>query len=128
MRQLRTEFRQSAKPEMTVPQHRILAHILGGAQTAAELAELQGVSLPAISKMVEFLVERGYLKREFRSGNRKQVFLHLTPQGRARYQKTRDLAQERLAPTLAQATAQEREVIIKGLQTLHALMNSNSTS
>ena len=49
MRVIRRELRQFAKPSLTVPQFRVLAHINSGTELTSDLAEQHGISLPAIA-------------------------------------------------------------------------------
>src|SRR5690242_809645 len=97
MRRIREEIRSSSHSEFTVPQLRIMDQLVRGLSTAAELAEYQGVSLAAISKMVDGLVERGLVVRQFKSGNRKQIFLFPSTKGKKLYLTFRSLAQRNIS-------------------------------
>ena len=48
-----------AKPQLTIAQLRILAKLNQALFTVSEMAEWQGVSAPAMSKMVGILEKRG---------------------------------------------------------------------
>ncbi|MGZ3688970.1 MAG: hypothetical protein ACXVBW_11750, partial [Bdellovibrionota bacterium] len=80
-------------------------------------------SLPAISKMVDGLVEKGWIIRTFREGNRKQIFLKLTPQGRARYLKFRAAAQKAIAARLGKIEKKGRGTIHDGLAELESWLH-----
>ena len=127
MKLLRRELRAAAQSELSIPQHRVLAHLYGGYSTSAELAELQGVSLPAISKMIDGLAKQGFIRRSFKQGNRKQVFLKLTDKGRARYIKSKEMAQARLAVNLAELSLNDQATLEKGLKVLERLMENQRT-
>ncbi len=58
MRLLRQEMRLEASGVLTVPQFRILANINRGLDSINAISKLHGVSQPAMSRMVEGLVER----------------------------------------------------------------------
>lgn len=124
MRVLRRVLRASASLDLTIPQWRVLAHVNRGAATAAELAELQGVSMVAICKMLDGLVTRGLLGREHRDGNRKQLFLSLTPAGRALYLKTRREAQRVISDELARTSRQGRVEMKVGLLAMQNFFGS----
>ena len=121
MRIIRREVRNEAH-ELTVPQMRILAHVDRGIATAGELAELQGVSLPAISKLIDSMVKRELVERKYRDGNRKQIFLSLTEKGRGRFKKTRAAVQAKLRARIEKLSAKERAALRRGLASLSALL------
>lgn len=54
----------------------------GGPRTLSELAVIEQVSLPAISRSAKGLEEAGLVRRETPSGDRRQVRLHATRAGR----------------------------------------------
>lgn len=54
-----------------------------GRMTAGELAEHCGVADPTISKVVKSLESGGFVARETDPDNRRTVWVHLTPTGRA---------------------------------------------
>ena len=122
MRLIRHELRTFARPEITVPQLRVLAHISRGVTKASELAELQGVSLAAISKMVDAMAEQGFIARQFKTGNRKQIFLALTDNGKKHYQKIRTLAKKNISHEIKKCSIKERKQLHLGLLTLEKIL------
>ena len=90
----------SVNGEFSIPQLRILKHISAGVDTAAELAEIQDVSIPAVSKMLDILHERGLVARNYRDGNRKQIFLALTPVGAEMFGRARFAARMEIGKRL----------------------------
>jgi DNA-binding MarR family transcriptional regulator len=71
----------SEKFEISVEQFHILRHIRKGIITVSDLAEIQQISRPAISQGVDALVEKGLVSRRQDKGDRRFVYLQLTPQG-----------------------------------------------
>ncbi len=118
MRLLRAKMRANAEGEFTVPQLRVMAHVYKGAATANELASLQGVSLPAISKLVDTLVTKHLLVREYKEGNRKQVFLSLSKKGEKRFLEIRKRTEIELAESYASLSSEQRGSICEGLKAL----------
>jgi DNA-binding MarR family transcriptional regulator len=118
MRVIRRLLREAAKGELTVPQLRILAHVSRNVTTAAELAELQGVSPAAISKMVDALANRGLLLRTRKEGDRKQIFLQLSPKGKSVYAKSRRAARDQIASLISQLKGEDKAQIQAGLEAL----------
>jgi DNA-binding MarR family transcriptional regulator len=117
MHALRAEMRGVARAEMTVPQFRILAHISRGQGKASELAEIQGVSLAAMSRMVDGLVRRGLVLRAGHP-DRRQVELRLTPQGNRYFTSVKAAVQGRLADKLKKLPPAKKKKLDLGLAIL----------
>lgn len=64
-------------------QFRMIHSLSHRAYTMGEMAECMKVRAPTVSRMVDTLVERGYVDRRPDSADRRKVWLGLTPQGRA---------------------------------------------
>ena len=118
MRLIRTMLRAAAKAELTPPQLRILAHVSRGTATAAELADLQGVSQVAISKMTDVLVNRKLLTRTYKEGNRKQVYLKITDAGTKMYERARKATCREIASRLSESPANDKQDMQRGLLAL----------
>jgi DNA-binding MarR family transcriptional regulator len=121
MRTLRQEFRLAVKDELTVPQLRVLSHLNRGVSTASELAEIQGVSLPAISRMVDSLSERHLVRREIRDHDKRQAKLFLTPQGKELHHRSRRAAQNKLILRLNRLDDESQHRLREGLEVLASL-------
>jgi DNA-binding MarR family transcriptional regulator len=121
MRVIRREVRQGANFTLTVPQHRVLAHLFRGVADATSLAELQGVTLPGISKMVDVLVERGLVRREPSKTDRRQAKLILTDEGKKIYEHSRKTAQAKLNEMIVLLTSDRKRALMAGLLVLKEL-------
>lgn len=78
----------------------------------SDVADFIGLSLPAMSRMVDGLVEKGYLDRRTCPDDRRHVRLSLTPQGATALGESRQMAREQLAEVLSQLSpGQQRDVI-----------------
>jgi DNA-binding MarR family transcriptional regulator len=62
--------------------------------TQRRLSELAGMSEPTTFAAIRAMEESGYVARRRLSGNRKNVYVHLTPKGRALQAKLEPLAEE----------------------------------
>jgi DNA-binding MarR family transcriptional regulator len=51
--------------------------------TQMELSRLAGVMRPSTFAAVQTMEKLGYVERRQKAGNRKKIYIHLTPQGRA---------------------------------------------
>jgi DNA-binding MarR family transcriptional regulator len=98
--------------DLTATQLSALASLeLSGAMTPRELAEIERVRPPTMTKIVAKLEERDLVQRTPHPTDGRQVILAATPQGRsvlARFERARE---EWLAQRLAELTADEREIL-----------------
>lgn len=80
---VRTNLRCTAseKFEISVEQFHILRHIRKGIITVSDLADVRQISRSAISQGVDALVEKGLISRRQDKGDRRFIYLQLTPQG-----------------------------------------------
>lgn len=62
--------------------------------TQRELSEMAGVMEPTTFAALKAMEELGYVERRQLPGNRKNVYVHLTPQGRALQKKLVPLAED----------------------------------
>jgi DNA-binding MarR family transcriptional regulator len=84
---IRAGVRQAAGENFTMPQFRVLTQLLKRSSTNGELAELMGVSVPAMSRMVDGLVEMGFVVRVPVHNDRRQIKLELGPEGRRKFRR-----------------------------------------
>lgn len=78
--------------------------------TQRELSEEAGVMEPSTAAAIKAMEELGYVTRAQLPGNRKNVYVTLTPKGRALRGKLEPLAEEVNAIAVHGASASEREV------------------
>src|SRR4051794_22810890 len=82
MRTFAQEGREHVKGQYTVPQYRILFILHDqGSVSMGRMAEMHGVTLPTMTKIVSGLVERGLVEREAAPHDRRVVQLRLSEQG-----------------------------------------------
>jgi DNA-binding MarR family transcriptional regulator len=116
------EVRREAGEETTMPQFRVLAHLADGELTLSVLAKRRRVSLQSMSELVQVLVERGWIARAPDPSDRRQHLLKLTDHGRAHYQRAQDMTVRRLAPLMAQLSADEMAAVRMALPALHRVL------
>jgi DNA-binding MarR family transcriptional regulator len=125
MAKIRTEMRAASPSYLSVPQFRILANIFRGRNLAGEIAKHQGVSQPAMSKMIEALVEKGLVRRETEAGkDRRRVPLVLTEEGETLFLKIRRSAQQEISRSTARLGARQRQEMFRGLQRLESFFSA----
>ncbi len=122
MQFIRTEMRGHRDLGISVPQFRVLTFLErrpGG--SLSDAAERVGLSLPAMSRLIDGLVERGLLTREDAAEDRRRVSLRITDAGRALVRTAREGALARLAEVLGTLSAKERAQIIEAMQILRPM-------
>jgi DNA-binding MarR family transcriptional regulator len=112
---------------LTVPQFRTLYFISvteGG--SLSDVADFIGLSLPAMSRMVDGLVDKRLVLRRTCDSDRRHVRLALTKAGAAALNEARDMAQEQIAASLGKLTPDERAAVSHAMQTLQRLFGPES--
>jgi DNA-binding MarR family transcriptional regulator len=121
IRTIRREMR-SHRADLSLPQFRSLAYLdRNQGASLSELAEFIGLTLSAVSRMVEGLVIRGLATRRESAEDRRFLVLELTPAGRKLLEEARAATQDRLAGMLRELPAEEREGVIHALHLLRPL-------
>ncbi len=122
MQYIRVEMRRGRGPGVSVPQFRVLAFLgrTGGASLSA-VADRVGLSLPAMSRLVDGLVDRGLVHREESPEDRRRVLLRLTTRGRDLFRTARKGAQSRLAEALEALPPAHRTEVAMAMQILRPL-------
>jgi DNA-binding MarR family transcriptional regulator len=119
MQFIRVEMRRSRGPGVSVPQFRVLTYLnrTDGASLSA-VADRVGLSLPAMSRLIDGLVARDLVRREESSADRRRVTLRLTDLGRELVRTARAGAQARLAEALAALSPAQRAEVAQAMQRL----------
>jgi DNA-binding MarR family transcriptional regulator len=105
-------FRIIAEHELSFTQMKAL-HILDRGQSASvkELADQLAISLPAMSRSVDALVQRGFVERTESVADRRARLLALLPKGRALVNRLSDARTKVLTSFAAQLTDDERTAL-----------------
>ena len=91
---------------------------LAGALSPRELADIERVQPPTMTKIVGKLEERGLVARTPHPTDRRQVILAATEEGRAVYAQFEKARNEWLALQLAELTPDERDTLERAAQIL----------
>jgi DNA-binding MarR family transcriptional regulator len=121
MRTIRMEMRRHRDSDLTMPQFRILAQLWQGPCNNKCLAEQIGVSVAAISRMVQGLVSRDLILRLPSQGDRREVLLGLSKEGIKTFQNIRKKARFRIGDQLKKLSAKEKQALKSGLEVLQKL-------
>jgi len=115
---IRREMRSHRKG-LSLPQFRALAmvHRQPDASLSA-VADHLGCSLPSASRLMQGLVEKGLIKREGCSNDRRQCALAITDVGEDVLNSAWTATQDRLSVELEKIPALQRQAIIEAMQSL----------
>ncbi len=118
---IRYGMREAAGQELTVPQFRVLAQLSIQSRTNGELAERIGVSVPAMSRLVDGLVEGEFVVRFPETRDRRQVRLELSPSGRRKFQRLKKHTQSLFSARFSELGETDRRKLREGLEVLGKL-------
>jgi len=111
MRVIRTHMRRH-RSGLTVPQFRALCFVSTAAGSSlSAVADFIGLSLPAMSRLVDGLVEKGLMERKPSDDDRRLVRLTVTGDGEEALRGAREMAQAELAKALAGLDGGKRAAI-----------------
>lgn len=118
MRIIRQHMRRH-RSGLTVPQFRTLYFVstYSGCSLSAT-ADFIGLSLPAMSRLVDWLVEKGLMESRRCPDDRRQVKLSVTASGDAALRESRQIAQAELAKGIAHLTPEQRAALVSTMQVL----------
>jgi DNA-binding MarR family transcriptional regulator len=123
MHRIRGLMRSQAKGQMTIAQLRILARLYQDIYTITELAEWQGVSAPAMSKMVDVLEKKAWLERITHTHDRRQVGLKLTAEGKKYFLNLRKMSRIKMAEQIVKISDSDKSVVRQALKILGEIYN-----
>ena len=121
MRTVAADMRRSPRP-LAPAQMGILMRISAGPCTMSDLARVQAVSLPTISKSVDMLVRRGWVERSIDKQDRRQTMARLTPSGRKMLAHIKTRTERQVTRTLAPLSASERAQLVSTLNSLRRVL------
>ena len=120
-------MRRNRQPELTVPQFRVLVILSRNEDMSlSALAEHLGLSLPAVSRMVDLLVKRRLMDRQIHSKDRRRVSLTLTRRGRAAFQKALAATEVALGERLRTLSPRELGQVSTALRVLSRVFVADS--
>jgi MarR family transcriptional regulator, transcriptional regulator for hemolysin len=119
-----TTFRQllwqrASELDLTYAQSQVLFHVADHAGChMGDVAKAFGVTLPAVTHIVDRLEEKQFLQRADDPADRRVYILELTRAGRALVQELHGLQMRGVEGVLQRMSAEDRQRVIKGLEAL----------
>jgi DNA-binding MarR family transcriptional regulator len=128
MRVIRQHLRKH-RSGLSIPQFRSLCFISTAAgHSLSSAADFIGLSLPAMSRLVDGLVEKKLLSRKTCDEDRRHVRLSITSRGEATLQEARALAKKHITQALGQLPSADRATIGASMQILRGLFTPELAS
>ena len=119
MRVIRSRLREHGAVEMSIPHFRTLTFVYNNdGASLSDVAEHIGLSLSAMSTLVDGLVSAGLMAREENREDRRRMTLSLTRRGRAKLDSAYKAARVQLAKSLHHLSTDECARIITDLRIL----------
>jgi DNA-binding MarR family transcriptional regulator len=120
MRFIRDQVRRRHATGLSLPQFRTLIFLnrVRDSSLSAVAGHL-GLSLPAMSRLINGLVAGGLVRRQTVSTNRRRIALTLTARGQATLEKVRSEIRLQLAGWLRVLSVPEQKSIQRAMRTLH---------
>lgn len=91
--------------------------------TMSQLASFLDITKQQLTKLVNALEEKGLVERCHNSVNRRQVYIHLTSQGRGLFQAARDDMLKQLCLALEGCSQEELEELSRSIQCLSGFLD-----
>lgn len=108
--------------ELTFTQLRILLAIEYGKDQVGKLARSAHVAQPAMSKIVDHLIRRGFARRDPHPTDRRQIKLRLTPQGTALTGRVRRKAAEKYVDAIRTLSPVDRKKLLQGIAVIFRVL------
>ena len=119
-----TTFRQllwqrASELDLTYAQSQVLYYVGDHPEChMGDVAKAFGVTLPAVTHIVDRLEQKQFLLRGDHPADRRVYILELTRQGKALVQELRTLQKRGVEAVLARMSSEDRAKVIKGLEAL----------
>jgi DNA-binding MarR family transcriptional regulator len=129
MRFIRDQVRRGRATGLSLPQFRTLTFLdrVKDSSLSAVAGHL-GLSLPAMSRLINGLVAGGLVRRQTVSTNRRQIALTLTAGGQAALEKVRSEIRRQLAGWLRTVSVPEQKNIRRAMRSLHDVFGQRTGS
>jgi DNA-binding MarR family transcriptional regulator len=121
-------MRANRSLDLSVPQYRALGFVVRHPSVSlSQVAEHQGLTLGAASRLVDGLITRGLVERRVSTEDRRFVTLHVLPDGESTLAQARQRTEQALARMLAALPVADQEIILRAMEPLRAVFAAGST-
>ena len=122
MRIIRGKFRERRSANLNVAQFRVMAYLNNNTGASlSSLASSVGLTLPAMSALVDNLVSRKLVTREKNGEDRRKITLSLTPEGQRELDSAYRYTQRFFENKLSSLSDEDLDTILRSMQILRNL-------
>jgi MarR family transcriptional regulator, organic hydroperoxide resistance regulator len=114
-----------AAKELTFTQLRVLLAIEYGKNQVGKLARSARVAQPAMSKIVDHLIRRGFVRRDPHASDRRKIILSLTAKGAATALRIRMKAAEKYVNAIKALSPSEKRKLAEGLSVISRVIEDS---
>ena len=118
---IRFEMRKHIPKDLSLTQFRVLAQLGRGPQTVSELAESIGISLPAISRMLDYLEKRNLIERDQKKEDRRQVWVKLNQEGHEKVESLVHITEQNFINRFNDLSKEDSQKVLHALEILERL-------
>ncbi len=118
VRDIYTNMRALAQPELTVFQFRILSKLYAGTRSNSELALWAGINKSTMSRALTTLQKRGLISRKIDKADRRGNFIFLTVKGKNKYKAISSVVGAMLTEKIDKIGGRKQKLLLKGLEVL----------
>ena len=127
MRTVRAEMRSRRPADLSVPQFRALGFVRRHPGTSlSDVAEHLGLTLSAVSTLIDHLVTRELIDRAVNPDNRRRATLTLTPLGQSTLEAAHAHTRARLVELLAPLSAEDWALIAQAMRILRPVFTAGN--
>ena len=124
MQFMRRQMRRASKQKLSIPQLRTLYFIsVHDHPSLSDAADFIGLSLPAMSRLVDALVRKELVSRTSCLNDRRHIRLAITAHGKASLDVAWQGTHARLAEEVSAMSAEQRETISAAMDVLRAVFD-----
>ena len=106
---------------LTLQQQRVMTLLIDETRSTSEIAAELNVTVPAISRMTQQLIQDGWIKKDIAQEDRRQCRLSLTPSGRSAVKRSREEAYSKLIPKLSVLSEKQKRTLVEAFSILNKL-------
>lgn len=108
---IRADLANTRQSALSLPQFRVLVHLTEQTRNNRELADLQGVTVATMSRLVDGLVQRSLVTRQKHATDRRQIRLKLSSQGKTLVRSAFQALNTSLTAKISSLTSEERQAL-----------------
>lgn len=126
-RTLRQQLRHECQePRVTMPQIRVLRMASEGHPTLSDVASALQVTRPTATRLVDGLVQRGWIERRPDPEDRRRIRLYVTEAGLDVQRRVEEFIHRAMVQRLAHLAPEDMDLLYRGMKALEAVLTATA--